>query len=87
MDSSSGTEWGPFEDHTNFKYVKAPGAPPSIKDMSGDVDWMMKGNGDAYIKVVDDSGNISIPGPPGSAAWCMVAPGKNQQQLRGIGPF
>lgn len=71
-DDGSGTVWGPFPAGTNIKYVQAPGAPPSIKDMSGAGDgyvhWMIKGNGDAYVTAVDGSGNVSDP------AYCLVPP-------------
>lgn len=70
-DSGSGTVWGPFASGTNIKYVESNG-PPSIKDMSGNgdgyVDWMIKGNGDAFVTAVDGSGNVSEP------VYCLVPP-------------
>jgi len=71
-DSGTGTVFGPFSSGTNIKYVEANGAKPSIRDMSGSgsgyVDWMIKGQGDAFVTAVDGSGNMS------EWVYCLVPP-------------
>lgn len=67
-DSVTGTVWGPFAAGTKIKYVEANGATPSQKPGAGDVDWMLKGQGDAIVYSVDASGNVS------SDASCLVPP-------------
>jgi hypothetical protein len=69
-DSGSGTVFGPFPSGTNIKYTEANGATPSISPGSGDVNWKIKGTGDAEVYAVDGSGNTSavvsclVPPPP-----------------------
>lgn len=66
-DDGSGTVFGPFPSGTNIKYTEANGADPSIKAGSGEVDWKIKGQGDASVSFVDDFGNIAF-------AACLVPP-------------
>ena len=61
-------EFGPFANLTNIKYTEANGADPSIKVGSGDVDWRIKGQGDAAVYAVDSGGNASDP------TYCLVPP-------------
>jgi hypothetical protein len=61
-------EFGPFANLTNIKYTEANGANPSIKPGSGEVDWRIKGQGDAAVYAVDFSGNASDP------VFCLVPP-------------
>lgn len=60
--------FGPFADPTAIKYTEANGADPSIKAGSGDVDWKIKGQGDAAVYAVDFSDNASDP------VFCLVPP-------------
>lgn len=60
--------FGPFANLMNFKYTEANGADPSIAPGSGDVDWRIKGQGDAAVYAVDLGGNRSDP------ASCLVPP-------------
>lgn len=62
------TTFGAFASPTNFKYIEANGATPSIKPGSGDVDFKIKGQGDAAVTAVDFSGNVSDP------VFCLVPP-------------
>jgi len=70
VDLGTGTVFGPFPSGTNVKYTQAPGATPSIKPGSGDVDWKIKGQGDMGVYAVDGNGNQSatvsclVPPPP-----------------------
>jgi hypothetical protein len=70
VDLGTGTVFGPFPSGTNVKYTQAPGATPSIKPGSGDVDWKIKGQGDMGVYAVDGGGNQSatvsclVPPPP-----------------------
>ena len=59
-DGGSGTVFGPFPVGTNIKYTQA-NAAPSIKAMTGAVQWQIKGTGDAIIRAIDGSGNVSAP--------------------------
>jgi hypothetical protein len=74
VDTGTGTVFGPFPSGTRIKYTQAPGATPSIKKMgstngqAGAVQWHIKGQGDAAVYAVDDSGNQS------SATSCLVPP-------------
>jgi hypothetical protein len=65
-DDGSGQIFGPFPVGTNIKYTQANGAAPSIKPMSGAVQWQIKGKGDAIVTAVDGSGSIS------AAVTCLV---------------
>ncbi|GAX21966.1 hypothetical protein FisN_16Hh043 [Fistulifera solaris] len=76
VDSGSGHTFGPFPSGTVFKYTEAPGATPSEKIGTGDVDYFLKGQGDAYVLVTDGSGNTAT-------APCLVPP-KPSRLLRGI---
>lgn len=67
-DGGSGQVFGPFPSGTNIKYVQAPGPEPSQKAGQGEVDWVLKGTGDAILTAVDGSGNTSAP------VACLVAP-------------
>lgn len=58
-DDGSSTTWGPFAVDTDIKYTEANGAKPSQKPGSGDVEWKLKGKGDAELYAVDGSGNVS----------------------------
>ena len=60
--------FGPFANLTNIEYTEANGAEPSIKAGSGDVDWRIKGQGDAAVYAVDSGGNASDP------TYCLVPP-------------
>lgn len=70
LDTGSGTVFGPFPSGTNIKYTQAPGATPSISPGAGNVNWKIKGTGDAAVYAVDGSGNKSpnvsclVPPPP-----------------------
>jgi hypothetical protein len=60
--------FGPFANLTDIKYTEANGAAPSIKAGSGDVEWNIKGQGDAAVYGLDFSGNASAP------VFCRVPP-------------
>jgi hypothetical protein len=60
--------FGPFANLTDIKYTEANGAAPSIKSGSGDVEWNIKGQGDAAVYGLDFSGNASDP------VFCLVPP-------------
>ena len=60
--------FGPFASLTDIKYTEANGAAPSIKAGSGDVEWNIKGQGDAAVYGLDFSGNASAP------VFCRVPP-------------
>jgi len=60
--------FGPFASLTDIKYTEANGADPSIKAGSGDVEWNIKGQGDAAVYGLDFSGNASAP------VFCRVPP-------------
>jgi hypothetical protein len=79
-DSGSGTVFGPFPTGTVIKYVEDLDAIPEMHPMGGnnssgngnalEVDWFIKGTGDAFVTAVDGSGNVSgidaclVPPPP-----------------------
>lgn len=69
-DDGSSTTWGPFAVDTDIKYTEANGAAPSQKPGTGEVEWRLKGRGDAQVWAVDGSGNRSatvtclVPNPP-----------------------
>jgi plastocyanin len=77
-DNGSGTVFGPFPVGTEIKYIQDPDAIPEIAPMGGnngngngrsrDTDWRIKGNGDAVLTAVDQSGNVSDP------VNCLVPP-------------
>jgi len=77
-DMGSGTVFGPFAVGTKMKYIEDPYAMPEISPMGGnngsgkgkskDVDWQIKGIGDAALIAVDQSGNVSDP------VYCLVPP-------------
>jgi len=77
-DMGSGTVFGPFPVGTEIKYIENPDGAPEIAPMGGnngngngkskDVDWRIKGVGDAALTAVDQSGNVSAP------AACLVPP-------------
>jgi len=60
--------FGPFASLTDIKYTEANGAAPSIHAGSGDVEWNIKGQGDAAVYGLDFSGNASAP------VFCRVPP-------------
>lgn len=70
VDTGTGTVFGPFPVGTDIKYTEANGAQPSQKPGSGQVEWNLKGQGDAAVYAVDGSGNHSssvsclVPQPP-----------------------
>jgi hypothetical protein len=80
MDIETGTVFGPYVPGTKIKYMEANGAIPSATPMGGnngngngqanDVDWQIKGQGDAAVFAVDAAGNRStraaclVPNPP-----------------------
>ncbi|MFN2138054.1 MAG: VWA domain-containing protein [Candidatus Promineifilaceae bacterium] len=72
VDEGTGTVFGPFASGTTFKYVQAPGTQPKIRDMSvsgdGEVDYMIKGQGDASVFAIDGSANV------GEKVSCLVPP-------------
>ena len=77
-DNGSGTVFGPFGVGTEIKYIEDPDAIPEIAAMGGnngngngkskDVDYRIKGTGDALLTAVDQSGNMSDP------VYCLVPP-------------
>jgi Mg-chelatase subunit ChlD len=67
-DSDSAAVFGPFANGTTIKLTQAPGATPSQKPGTGDVDWKIKLKGDAELFFVDASGNTSGP------VTCLVPP-------------
>lgn len=70
VDDGSGTVFGPYPVGTNIKYVEDDDAIPEAKAKNGkkEVDYHIKGNGDALVVVVDGSGNES------DAVACLVPP-------------
>ncbi len=60
-DSDSPAVFGGFPDGTKIKLVQAPGATPSQKPGTGDIDWKITLKGDALVYGVDASGNQSAP--------------------------
>jgi len=66
--TSDDFQFGPFASGTNIKYTEANGADPSQVPGSDDVDWRLKGQGDAAVYAVDFSGNESAP------VFCFVPP-------------
>jgi hypothetical protein len=77
-DNGSGTVFGPFGVGTEIKYIQDPDAIPESAPMGGnngngngkskDVDYRIKGTGDAVLTAVDQSGNTSDP------VYCLVPP-------------
>lgn len=58
---TGGVTFGPFPSGTTIKFVEAPGATPSISEMTGAIDYMIIGPDDMQIYGVDFSGNESDP--------------------------
>lgn len=70
-DTAGGSvNFGPYPSGTKIKLVQAPGAVPTVKPGTGDVDYKITLRGDARIVGVDDAGNIS------AAVTCLVPPAK-----------
>ena len=67
-DDATGTVFGPFEPGTKIKYTQAPGREPTIREMSGAVDYHIFGQGDASVTAVDIHGGVSDP------VDCLVPP-------------
>ncbi len=67
-DSGTGTTWGPFPAGTTIKYTKTPGGQPSIRPMTGAVDWQLRGRGDAIVIATNELG---VPSEP---VRCVVPP-------------
>lgn len=77
-DNGSGVQFGPFGVGTEIKYIQDSDAIPEIAAMGGnngngngqsrDVDYRIKGTGDAVLTAVDQSGNVSAP------VNCLVPP-------------
>jgi len=78
IDDGSGVVFGPFPVDTNIKYVEDADAIPESHPMGGNndgaggnslqVDWFIKGTGDAVVTAVDGSGNVS------AGVYCLVPP-------------
>lgn len=71
VDTGSGTVFGPFTHGTTVKYTQSPGATPTQKQIGGpgsQVQWHIKGTGDAAVFAVDASGNES------AQVRCLVPP-------------
>jgi uncharacterized repeat protein (TIGR01451 family) len=67
-DFQSGQVFGPFPSATKVKLTQAPGGRPSIKKGPGEIDWHITINGDAQVRGIDFSGNVSDP------VSCLVPP-------------
>ncbi len=67
-DNGSSAVFGPFDPGTKIKLVQDPDGEPSIRDMNGGVDHMIKIKGDAVVTATDSAGNVSDP------ATCLVPP-------------
>lgn len=70
VDTGSGTVFGPYPVGTVIKYTESDDAVPEAKPMGGsgsEVDWHIIGTGDAEVRVVDGSGNVT-------AVACLVPP-------------
>lgn len=63
MESASGFMFCSFD--ALFNNVKAPVAKPSQSQGSGQIDYFLKGEGDAYVLVTDGSGNTAT-------AFCLL---------------
>jgi hypothetical protein len=65
---TGGVVFGPFPSGTTVKFIEAPGATPSIREMNGAVDYQIIGPDDMQIYGVDFSGNqrdpVTCPVPP-----------------------
>lgn len=57
-----------YSNPTNIKYTEANGATPSERSGQGEVDWNLKGQGDAWAFAVDGQGN------EGKMVPCLVPP-------------
>ena len=66
-DDASSASFGSYDSGTTFKLTQAPGATPSTKAGTGEVDHKVKLRGDAIIVAVDDAGNVAT-------ATCLVPP-------------
>lgn len=60
-DTASAAVFGGFPSGTKIKLVQAPGATPSQKPGTGDIDWKITLQGDALVSATDASGNTSAP--------------------------
>ncbi len=60
-DTASAAVFGGFPNGTKIKLVQAPGATPSQKPGTGDIDWKITLKGDALVSATDASGNESAP--------------------------
>ncbi|MCG8923584.1 VWA domain-containing protein [Lentzea sp. CC55] len=60
-DTASTAVFGGFPSGTKIKLVQAPGATPTQKPGSGDIDWKITLQGDALVSAKDASGNESAP--------------------------
>lgn len=69
-DDGSGHVFGPFSVGDTVKWTEANGAKPTQKPGDGEVEWKLKGTGDAVLTATDGSGNTSdpvtclVPNPP-----------------------
>lgn len=60
-DTASAAVFGGFPNGTKIKLVQAPGATPTQKPGTGDIDWKITLKGDALVSATDASGNESAP--------------------------
>ncbi|SDP11088.1 VWA domain-containing protein [Lentzea jiangxiensis] len=60
-DTASAAVFGGFLSGTKIKLVQAPGATPTQKPGTGDIDWKITLRGDALVSAKDASGNESAP--------------------------
>jgi uncharacterized protein YegL len=60
-DTASAAVFGGFPNGTKIKLVQAPGATPTQKPGTGDIDWKITLKGDALVSAKDASGNESAP--------------------------
>ncbi|WP_434442678.1 vWA domain-containing protein [Lentzea sp. E54] len=60
-DTASAAVFGGFPGGTEIKLVQAPGATPTQKPGTGDIDWKITLKGDALVSAKDASGNESAP--------------------------
>ncbi|WP_329793112.1 VWA domain-containing protein [Lentzea sp. DG1S-22] len=60
-DTASAAVFGGFPSGTEIKLVQAPGATPTQKPGTGDIDWKITLKGDALVSAKDASGNESAP--------------------------
>ncbi|MFJ8959493.1 VWA domain-containing protein [Lentzea sp. NPDC102401] len=60
-DTASSAVFGSFPSGTKIKLVQAPGATPTQKPGTGDINWKITLKGDALVSAKDASGNESAP--------------------------